>query len=86
MQYDHILKNVDFIQAYVTPAVGHFWPKGHNFNTFGRGDATYQISRLLALWFQKGNFFQVLPVKACVNHVTTEKGTFLAQGVYLEQS
>ena len=45
MQYDHILKNVDFIQAYVTPAVGHFWPKGHNFNTFGRGDAAYQISR-----------------------------------------
>ena len=40
MQYDHILKNVDFIQAYVTPAAGHFWPKGHNFNTFGRGDAT----------------------------------------------
>ena len=43
MQYDHILKNVGFIQAYVTPAVGHFWPKGHDFNTFGRGDAAYQI-------------------------------------------
>ena len=28
MQYDHILKNVDFIQAYVTPAVGHFCPRG----------------------------------------------------------
>ena len=34
--------------------VGSFWPQGHNFNILGRGlleDATYQISRLYALWF-----------------------------------
>ena len=38
----------------VTAGQAHFWPKGHNLNTFGRGpldDATYQISRLLPLLF-----------------------------------
>ena len=35
--------------------------------------------------FRKDFFFQVLPVKACVNHVNTEEGTFLAQGVYLNK-
>ena len=40
------------IEAYVkhvTPEAVHYWPKGHNFNTLGKGPlghATYQISRL----------------------------------------
>ena len=38
---------------------GHFRPKGNNLNNFGRGllgDATYQISRLYAKWFQRRCF------------------------------
>ena len=55
------------ISAYVkhvTPGVGPFWPLGHNLNKLGRGqlgDATYQISRLQALWFQT-RFFHVFPL------------------------
>ena len=40
-----------------------FWPQVHNLNKLGRGplgDATYQISRLKALWFQTKRFFHVL--------------------------
>ena len=39
----------------------HFWPKGHNLNKLGRGPldgATYQISRLYALWFQTRRFLK----------------------------
>ena len=35
---------------------GHFRPQGYNLNKLGRGllgDATYQISKLWALWFQR---------------------------------
>ena len=35
---------------------GHFWPQGYYLNNIGRGplgDATYQISQLYALWFQR---------------------------------
>ena len=38
------------------PWAGHFLPQGYNLNKFGispLGDASYQISRLNALWFQK---------------------------------
>ena len=45
----------------VTPGAGQFWPHGHYLNKFGRGphvDATYQISRLLALWFQTKRFLK----------------------------
>ena len=40
----------------------HFWPQGYNLNKLGRGslgDASYQISRLKALWFQTRIFFYV---------------------------
>ena len=40
---------------------GHFWPQGHNLNKFGwgpLGDATYQISKLYALWFQRRRFLK----------------------------
>ena len=38
---------------------GHFWSKGHNFKKLGRSpvdDATYQISMLKALRFQRRRF------------------------------
>ena len=44
----------------VTPGAGPFLVTGHNLNKLGRGplgDATYQIARLLALWFQTRSFF-----------------------------
>ena len=47
------------------PGRGHFWLKGYNLNKVGRGplgDATYQISRLLALWFQTRRFFHIFPI------------------------
>ena len=40
---------------------GHCWPKGYNLNKLGRdllGDATYQIPKLYALWFQKRIFLK----------------------------
>ena len=39
---------------HVTPGAGPFLAQGPNLNKLGRGllgDATYQISRLYALWF-----------------------------------
>ena len=44
------------------PGGGYFWPLGHNLSKLDRGplgDATYQISRLYALWFQTRRFFHV---------------------------
>ena len=44
------------------PGQGQFWSLGHNLNTNGRGplgDATYQISRLYALWLQMRRSFKV---------------------------
>ena len=41
---------------------GHFWPGGHNLNKLSRGplgENAYQISKLLALRFQKRRFFKV---------------------------
>ena len=38
---------------------GNIWPQGHNLDKLGRdplGDATCQISRLSALWFQTSFF------------------------------
>ena len=37
------------------------WPHAYNLNKLGRGslgDASYQISKLLALWFQRRRFFK----------------------------
>ena len=58
------------IQAYVKHVThggggGQFWPQGYNLNKLGRdslGDASYQISRLYALWFQTRKFFMVFPI------------------------
>ena len=53
MQHDHILEKLILYKP-VTPVVGPFLAQGHNLSRFGRdplGEATYQISRLRALWF-----------------------------------
>ena len=47
---------------HVTPGWSHFWPKGHYLNKLGKGppdDATYQISRLYAIWLLTRIFFYV---------------------------
>ena len=44
---------------------GQFWPQGYNLNNLGRGtldEATYQISRTWAFWFQT-RFLKVFPYK-----------------------
>ena len=41
------------------PAQGHFWPQCYNLITFGTGpldEATYQISKTWAFWFQTRRF------------------------------
>ena len=46
---------------HVIHGAGHFWPQGDNLNKLGRGplgDATYQISKLKALWFQRRRFLK----------------------------
>ena len=43
------------------PGRGHFWSQGYNLNKLGRGplsDATYQILRLQAFWFQTSRFLK----------------------------
>ena len=42
----------------VTPGAGPFLAPGNNLNRGPLGDATYQISRLLALWFQTRRFLK----------------------------
>ena len=47
---------------------GHFWPQGYNLNKLGRGplgDATCQISRLLALRFQRRFFLVFSYISLC---------------------
>ena len=51
-----------------TPGSAHFWPLMYNLNKLGRGplgDATYQTSRLYALWFQTRRFHCVFPICLC---------------------
>ena len=53
---------------HMTPGAGHFWPQGHNLNKLVRGpqgDATYQISKLQALWFQTRRFFVSPYISLC---------------------
>ena len=47
---------------HLTLGEGHFWPQGYTMNKLDRGllsicDVIYQISKHMALWFQKGFFF-----------------------------
>ena len=45
----------------VTPSAGPFLTKGYNLNNFSRGpldEATYQISKTCAFWFQTRRFFK----------------------------
>ena len=64
---------------HVIPGAWPFWPQGSNLNKLGRGppdDASYQISRLYALWGQTRRFFMCFPIKAYVKPVTPEAGHF----------
>ena len=68
---------------HVTSGRDHFWPPGYNLNKLGRGllgDATYQISRLYALWFQTRRFFQYFPYISLCKQCDPRVGPFLAPG------
>ena len=61
LMFLHLFKPMKNMQS---PGQAHFWPKGHNLIMLGRGlldNATYQISRLLNLWFQTRRFLYVFP-------------------------
>ena len=48
-----------------------FWPKGYNLNNLGRGpldEATDQISKTWAFWFQSRRFLNVFPMLVYVKH------------------
>ena len=78
----HVFPTSDYVK-HVTPRVGPFFAPWLNFNKLGRGllvDATYQISRLYAMWFQTRIFFHVFPISAYVQHVILGLGPFLAPG------
>ena len=66
------------------PAANLFWPQGYNLNKLGRGplgDATYQISRLWALWFQRRRFFfNVFPYISLWKQCDPGAGPFSAKG------
>ena len=67
---------------------GNFWPQDHYLKKLNIGqldDVSYQISRLLALWFQKRRFFHVFSIKTHVKHVNLRTGLFLAPVAYFEQ-
>ena len=43
------------------PGRDHFWPQDYNLINLSRGllgEAMYQISKALALWFHKSSFFE----------------------------
>ena len=72
-----------------TPERALLLPKGHNLNRLGRSpldDATYQILRLKALWFQTRRFFHVFPIYAYVKHVNPRLVSLLVVGVLFEQT
>ena len=66
----------------MTPGAGLFWPQGYYLNRLGRsplGDATYQISRLWALWFQTRRFFHVLTFIGLWKNMWPLAGSAVAQ-------
>ena len=68
---------------HVTPGAGHFWPQGYNLNKLSissLGDASYQISRLKALWFQTRRFFSFFSLYKHMYTIRPQVGTFWLQG------
>ena len=62
----HVFPILAYVK-HVAPRVGPFLAQGHNLKKLGGGpldNATYQISRLLALWFQTRRFLKVLVLKS----------------------
>ena len=67
---------------------GQFWPQRHNLNKLGRGllgHTTYQISRLLALWFQTRRFLHDFPYISLCKTCNTQAGLFWPQGHILNK-
>ena len=81
-RYFHVFRKKAFVK-HVTQGAGPLWPQGHTLNKVGKGplgDATYQISRLYALWFPTGRFFHVFPYISLCKTCDLPAGTFFAQG------
>ena len=67
----------------MTPGARPLFAQGHNLNKVVRGplgDATYQISRPYALWFQTRNFFHVCPYINLCKTCDPRAGPFFASG------
>ena len=74
---------------HVTLGVGHFWPKGYKLNKFSEsllGDASYQISRLYALWFQIRRYFNVSPYISLCKICDPSAGPLLPPVALVEQT
>ena len=68
----------------LAPGRDHFWPKSYNLNNLGKGlldEATYQISKTWAFWFQSRRFLKVFPMLVYVKYVDPWAGIFLAPGL-----
>ena len=64
-----------------------FWLKGYNLNNLGRGpldEATDQIPKTWAFWFQSRRLFKGFPY-VYVKHVGPWAGPFLAPGLYFNK-
>ena len=77
--------SIEVYVKHVTLGAGPFLAQGYNLNKLGKsplGDATYQISRLEALRFQRRRLFHVFPcISLCKTIVTPGVRPFLAPGV-----
>ena len=79
-------KGFPYIRPYkhVVPGRGHFWPKGYNLNNLGRGlldEATYQISKTWAFWFQSRRFLKVFLMLVYLKHVCPWAGPIFTPGL-----
>ena len=65
---------------------GHFWPQGYNLNNRDRGsldDATYQIVKAGAFYFQTRTFLKFFPYMSLENKWPPGRGNFWPQGFNL---
>ena len=63
--------------------LGQSQPQGHGLHNFGRGpldDATCQISKLYAIWFQRRRFFNFSYISQYKTQVTPGEGPILTPG------
>ena len=71
------------------PGRGQFWPQVHSMKKLGRGpqgDATYKISNLYAIQFQRRRILKIGFFVAMFRFVTPGAGPVLTPGASYEQT